>query len=75
MPLVPPDGLTHGIAEALRAHAGRFDRVEIVGGEQAVRRHVADQVAAAARGETACDPAHPELCIPPRPPTWTAAPR
>ena len=66
--LVPPDGLTTGIAEALRGHAGRFDRVEILGGEQALPQRVADQVAAAARGETVCDPAYPDFCIPPRPP-------
>lgn len=66
--LVPPDGLTTGIADALRTHAGRFDRIEILGGEQAVPAAVADQVAAAARGETVCDPSYPDFCIPPRPP-------
>jgi len=66
--LVPPGGVTALIADALRLRAGRFDRLEVLGGEQALPAPVVEQVLSAARGETVCDPAYPDHCIPPPPP-------
>lgn len=66
--LVPAGGITPAAAEVLRADSGRFQRVEVLGGEAAVPQRVVDQVVRAANGEIVCDAAYPDLCLLPPPP-------
>jgi len=68
--LVPPDDLTTGVEEFLRAHADRWERGIVVGGAAAIGDFVVTQLEASLRGEPAPRPVavQSEPAPPPPPP-------